>query len=406
MAPMQVRGYEKCGLAPTIDWMDENPDGYQRKGMIIRAYQPGDEDGIICLMSPMGWQHLKSTDHWRWEYRDCPDGHALIQVAEHDGDIIGHYASLPIPMQCDRAVIPAGKVEGSAVDIRYRGAAARKFFPAEENPTIFGKLIQALFAQADQEHTKLLWGFPNDAAVSVQVRLGYDYLKIPRSLLMRPLNPSAVAKRVLAKRVPSKLLSPILASGAATFIRMRNVLAQRVSTGEPTYRVRQVASFDEQIDHLWSRWMKMRHCVTLVRSRKYLSWRFVENPNASYTRWVVEKDDCLTGYLITSAYQRDGYREGSIVDVLVENEEALDALLLRCIDAFKQDKVDVVTVWSIPNNPHHALYERTFQRHGFWISRSSPLHVILRATDGDAMRAYLLDPSHWYLTMAFTEGTF
>jgi len=309
-------------------------------------------------------------------------------------------------MQCERAVISAGKAEGSAVDIRYRGGAARKFFPGEETPTIFGKLIQALFAQADQEHMKLLWGFPNDDAVSGQVRGGYNYLKIPRSLLMRSLNASTVAKRVLAKRVPSKLLSQILALGAAPFIRMRNVLAQRVSTGEPTYRVRQVASFDEQIDHLWSRWVQTRHCFTLVRSRKYLTWRFVENPNARYSLWVVEKDDCLSGYLITSAQQRDGYREGYIVDVLVESEEALDALLLASIDAFQQDKVDVVSVWSIPNNPHHVLYQRTFQRHGFWISRASPLHVILRATDGDAMRAYLLDPSHWYLTMAFTEGTY
>ena len=374
--------------------------------MIIRAYQPGDEDGIIRLMSPMGWPHLESTDHWRWEYRDCPDGHALIQVAEHHGNIIGHYSSLPIPMQCDRAVIPAGKAEGSAVAVLYRGSAVRKFFPGEKKPTIFGKLIQALFAQADQEHTKLLWGFPNDAAVSAQVRCGYDYLKIPRSLLMRPLNASTLARRVLAKRVPSKLLSRLLALGAAPFIRMRNVLAQRVSKGEPSCRVRQVASFDEQIDHLWSRWMQTRHCVTVVRSQQYLTWRFVNNPNARYTRWVVEKDDCLSGYLITSAHQRDGYREGYIVDVLVESEEALDALLLASIDALKQDKVDVVTVWSIPNNPHHVLYERAFQRHGFWISRSSPLHVIFRATGGDAMRAYLLDPSHWYLTMAFTEGTF
>ena len=67
--------------------------------MQIRPYKPGDEQGIFILDRAVElhpWNR-RNDSNWYWKYQGKnPAGQSLIYVAENDGEIIAHFAALPI----------------------------------------------------------------------------------------------------------------------------------------------------------------------------------------------------------------------------------------------------------------------------------------------------------------------
>ncbi len=376
--------------------------------MVIRGYLEGDEQGLISLLSSLGWRHLGSRENWEWEFLQCPDGPALIQVAEHDGEIIGQYSSLALAMQCGPRIVHGGKAEGSAVDARYRGAAARKFFPGEKRPTVFGKLIEGFFASADEHGKMLIWGFPNAAALNPQVRYGYDYIQVPQDLLILPLHARQLADPALSTRISHQgvrhVLTIPLAAGICTLTWLRRRPYRSLVEG---LRVHEISEFDQRMDGFWDACRQERSRITIVRNQRYLNWRFVSNPNATYTRLIAELRGDVVGYLVTSVIKRPEYVEGHVVDVMVraDHHDALCALIGHAVERLRRQGAALISVWTIRDNSHHVEYDRAFRRLGFWRRRPSALHLIVRAQEECAPRAYVLDSANWYITMAFTEGT-
>ena len=60
----------------------------------FRNYRPGDEAGIVALLS-LVFRKKRELDWWRWYYCDNPAGKGLIRLALDQGRIVGHRALVP-----------------------------------------------------------------------------------------------------------------------------------------------------------------------------------------------------------------------------------------------------------------------------------------------------------------------
>ncbi len=63
----------------------------------------------------------------------------------------------------------------------------------------------------------------------------------------------------------------------------------------PAIRIQESHSFDDRIDHLWNR-ARNDYPVIAVRDHRYLHWRFVSRPDASYRYLIALRENDIVGY--------------------------------------------------------------------------------------------------------------
>jgi GNAT superfamily N-acetyltransferase len=73
----------------------------------IRNYREGDEEQILELRG-VALSGPKNKQWWKWMYRDGPLGPATIALAEVKHRIIGHMASVPVPIKIKDQVTRGG----------------------------------------------------------------------------------------------------------------------------------------------------------------------------------------------------------------------------------------------------------------------------------------------------------
>ena len=67
--------------------------------MDIRAYKEGDEQGFLDLDSLVEVHPWNRRDlaNWKWKYNgDNPAGDAIMYYADNNGEIVGHFAAIPM----------------------------------------------------------------------------------------------------------------------------------------------------------------------------------------------------------------------------------------------------------------------------------------------------------------------
>lgn len=374
--------------------------------IIIRDWESKDEKAIFDLMSPY-WKHLNSKQNWDWEFGRCPGGRALIKVAEHKDMLVGHYALLLMEMKCDNEIILSGKAEGSIVHEEYRGNSVKKFFPDDESPRVFNKLIQSLFISAEKSRIYLLWGFPNKIALKSQTRAGYDHIPIPLSVMILPLNVRRTLEFFLNKRVKNKILLKIIVNTGLLFygivFRFRRYSESKIDS---EVRIRHIEKFDKGIKNFWESWSKNNNCLTIKRDIKYLNWRFIDNPVVKHQAIIVEKGEEIIGYIITKLSDNSGYLQGDIVDIMIldNHENELKMLVEYALKDFMEKDVDLVSTWVVKQNPYSKMYQKCYQKCGF-LKFSKKIDMIIKTKLSESKQKYIKDLSNWYITMAFQEGT-
>ncbi|MFQ6089399.1 MAG: GNAT family N-acetyltransferase, partial [Candidatus Methanofastidiosia archaeon] len=91
--------------------------------LLLRRYEDGDEKSIVALLNlaMYGWHSL---EYWRWKYKRCPYGfYKTLFVAEKDGKIIAHAASVPTRIKFfKKAILGAQSADGAThPDYRHSG---------------------------------------------------------------------------------------------------------------------------------------------------------------------------------------------------------------------------------------------------------------------------------------------
>ena len=129
-----------------------------------RAYQPGDETGIIELYGEVF--HLEmSPELWRWMYQSPPAGPAVIVVLESDDGLVGHYGVQPREFWISGHRTTVGFAVGTMVHPELRSVKA------------LVEMAQLAYAICRERKFPWLYAFPNDAAHRRALRIvGLDAL--------------------------------------------------------------------------------------------------------------------------------------------------------------------------------------------------------------------------------------
>jgi hypothetical protein len=210
----------------------------------IRTFRDGDErrinDGFNAVFGLR-----RSLEEWAWKFPPDPDGRTIM-LAEHDGELLAHYAGAPVRFHLDGHTWPAAQI----VDVfSTRNARAAVF----GRRGVWVRTVEAFFDGFGRSgRLAVLFGFPSPRPLRLGVlQLGYDAVE-PQAL-------TTVERSVVSARRP-----------------LRSV----------AYRAELSPDWDPRLDGLWQR-VRSAYPAAVVRDAQHALYRYAGHPTVRYHRFVV-----------------------------------------------------------------------------------------------------------------------
>lgn len=239
-----VRGHRSEGRRPLApDRVLELGEAVSTPEYSIRVFSPGDEEAVNRGFNEAF--HLdRPLDEWAWKFPADPDGR-LIMIAEHGGEVLAHYAGVPVRIQIEGRVWNAAQI----VDV-YSARTARASFTRRG---VWVQTVDAFFdAFGRSGRSPLLFGFPSPRPLRLGVlQLGYDAMEPQpiRYLVRRPPAPSAGLHRRL-------------------------------------YRAELARDWEPRLDELWQG-VSGQYPVAVVRDASHALRRLAGRPGVRYHRFLL-----------------------------------------------------------------------------------------------------------------------
>jgi hypothetical protein len=334
----------------------------------VREYEHGDEDEIREMIGRV-FGDRPSPSHWRWQYRDAPEGPALIHLLERDGRLAGHWAHIPLSVFVEGRRLRLGRARAVMVLPEFEGQGGMR-------------LLAETFL-ASKHGFALRMGFPTDRAAVLLERYGCGRLlgRIPRWYRWRLDNPgSHPASRLLLKSGVMRLYSGL------------------ASLPRPSLVVEPLEELGAEVDALAEASASFAPCIR-VRDAAYLRWRWQAEPGARVAIHAARSADGELRGLVVFRVAPSSVRGGAafIEDLLARDEQATRALLLSANDALAElGYARVVLDYLDPR----TWVRRALLRSGFlpWGHRINVLAGSLSAEAGPMPERL----ASWYLTRGDT----
>ncbi len=211
--------------------------------LVIRRFRPGDEKVINDGFNE-AFNLTRSLDEWAWKFPPQADGR-LVMVAEIDGNLVAHYAGMPLRFVVDDREWSAAQV----VDVFSTRAARRGF----TRKGVWVRTVEEFFETFGASgRAALLYGFPSPRPLRLGVlQLGYDAVE-PQ---------------------PIRYLSRAPSRGSAGWRRR-------------LYRAELAADWEPRLDTLWNR-ARRDYPVAAVRDADRALHRLAGHPTVHYHRFLV-----------------------------------------------------------------------------------------------------------------------
>lgn len=246
-----------------------------------------DRDAVLAVWrgSSLGREERLATKY-DWFYLGCPFGQPALRLLRHEasGAIVGTAAAGPRRMLREGKELRAGVIVDMAVTTEHRSLG-----PAV---TVLKSLMAAGEARFD-----LLYGFPNQKAVSVFKRVGYDKLgEIVR-----------YARVLRYEEHLARLMSPAAALPLGLLLDGATAIGQELRARRASARELAVSWSDSAVPEMDELWARSAHGdeTIAVRDAAMLRWRFDEAP-VPKTRYLLVKDSRTGSLSAWFACQVDG----------------------------------------------------------------------------------------------------
>jgi GNAT superfamily N-acetyltransferase len=341
----------------------------------IRAYQEGDEEGILQLIQlAFGWSDKK---YWDWRYRSNPADTGRIWVADDAGKIVGHGALIPIKMKIGAETVTAFISADTVThpDYRHQG--------------IFEALDREKCAEVAKEGNFIAYRFPN--RFSYQGAMKFGWFEVSRlKRFIKPLNLENILKRYIG----NKALRKSCAAGGNLIISL--LYRTKKSPEVAGLFIVRISSFDDRVNELWDK-VSNDHDIMVVRSKEYLNWKYVEMPGNDFVIFGAEKDGQVCGYMVLKCTRQPrGLLTGDIIDLVapLNQTDIIHCLISRAIEYFRHEKVDVIIYEMIAGKTYHAILRKCGFISSSLISKN-PFCVY--SSHPGIPRAYLEDAGHWFI---------
>lgn len=315
-----------------------------------RDYQRDDEHKILTLFKEVFSREM-SLAFWRWRFVKTPFGEPIIKLMFDSDKLIGHYAVVPVDIQIQGKLLKAVFSMTTMTHADYSGRG------------IFSYLAEEAYQLCQRKGFHLVYGFPNENS----------YYGFTRKLGWIGLGKVTFLEKKLEKETLGQL-------------NIKNI--QRV-----TY-------FDTRINSLWEK-IKQDYSIIVPRTKEFLAWRFVENPDTDYKKYIIVGDNReILGYVILKIYAKGNKVEGHIVDMLsIDSRDIVVGLLRASYQCFTNNGVESLTCWV----PGDCLYNEVLQEEGFMESESNTYFGARVFDQDDKLLKKIGDINNWFLTMGDTD---
>jgi len=357
------------------------------KTWAMRDYHEGDEEGIFELLKAVYPEREHDYGRWlrwwRWMYKDNPAGPGRIGIAEHNNKIVGHYAIVPLRLSIMGKTVLASQALDGLTHPDYR------------RTKIFETLVRKVHADGARDGIRIVYGFPNQFSRAGLVGK-LDWFDIANMQLMLKVINWKDAIGLLAKnQYLGSIFSPI-----ASLLCDKTLLRRKRPNVAEGLTVKEVTSFDERLDILWSKVANQFH-IMVLRDDAYLRWRYGA-PETNYSIFIAEKDSEVLGYLVLKYMNMtdNGIKVGIIFDMVAQSKDVLDPLIRKLISACQQNKVALIQYQLRVNK----VYRRVLKRNGFIsLPFSKGSHFCAYSTRTDIAQQFLRNPDNWFVQIGDSD---
>ena len=255
-------------------------DGYR-----IRTFQPGDERAILDLFE-VAFHHRRPAVEWKWKYEDNPWGNRRISVAlSPEGELVGQYCAYPVEL----AKPPRGfhtqpvRVLAHQVGDTMTKQSVRA---VGRGPTsILARLAEHFYATWCQGEVAFNFGWNTGNIQKFSRRfVGAVFIEQAPYLLAE----RAQLEERLRATAPRSSLVRLLVGTEAPELKVFPLTQEQLAK-EP--------SLGRAIDRFANRQV-LAHGQQVLRSARYLSWRYLKAPGAPYSARLVMRQDRVMGLVV------------------------------------------------------------------------------------------------------------
>lgn len=362
----------------------------------IRQYKEGDEKQINYLYHSL-FNVDRTYKQWDWEFLKTAAGKSLIVVAEDkNGKIQAHDSFIPSCFFYKGNYFYAGKTGDAMISKEYRGKKE------------FGKITNYCIDETKQTNFSFLWGIARKEGVGYKMRLktGYQHI-LDMKAYFTIINPKSCTEDITnflkwkgLKKYCTKQLFSFLSKRANRLQKKLSIISE--------YKIELVDNFDDSFDFLWENFIKESQNLTIARTKKYLKWRFENNPNRNYQILVAKHKNKIIGYMILSIISRDNMKLnmkiGTISDFLIlkNHEKVFSNLLAEAIKYWKQKNADIVINWIQKESEISAILLKKLKKNGFINSMGKfDIPIYGKKINNKFQENILFSKEKWFATLAF-----
>ena len=316
-----------------------------------RDYENGDETHIIDLFRLVFRQVINLT-FWKWRFVENPCGKGIIKLMFDADTLIGHYAVIPTMVQV------AGRLTKAVFSM------TTMTHPDYSGRGIFTYLAEEVYSSCVRQGFSFVYGFPNDNS----------YPGFTRKLGWMVLGKTVTLEKILNEETGIQTVSADIES---------------------------VERFDNRVDILWDK-VKDEFKVAVPRVEKYLNWRFVQNPDVRYQKYILsDGSGQLAGYAVLKEYVHGDVKKGHIVDILaVDNDEVVRTLVRHSCDHFQSKQITDISAWF----PADSRYWRVMKQEGFRVEKPGQNFGVRVFTKAGSLAGIVGGSlKNWYLTMGDSD---
>ena len=330
----------------------------------IRPYKPGDETGfqkLDQLVEIHPWNR-RNLANWHWKFKGSnPAGEPIMIYADNNGEIIGHFAAIPMKYWFDGVEVVGSHSAAMMIDTAWQNKGLIKF--------VADKLIKEI----EEQKIPFTYGYPNDNAYDLHIKLlSYEDVAMQRLF----------------------------------YKSMQNSMEKQSETASGNLKWQKIERFDDRVDLLWSK-AKNDFKVIVIRNSAFLNWRYLDRPDVSYCAFGAFDGDILEGYCVLKIYHFENVLRGHFIDLFTQvgNRDCGRFLVEKGLEFFNNEKVDEVTLW-MQGSP---FFEGIFKEFDFrvggvsgggWSGATRPM--ICRFNVDPKKYRPRLNEKDWYFTMGDT----
>lgn len=321
-------------------------------------------------------------EYYGWKcYRD-PILPGEMWLAEDGDTITGIRNFTPKKMKVSGTTVIGAEMGDSFTHPDYQGQGINYKLLLLARESILNKGVSLIYGVPG--HITALSGFMKKA--------NHGVVPVKLSERVKPLK----MKQLFEKRlhIPPPLavcLSPIIniISNAATGI-------GAIGSAQDGISISRVSSFPDDIDAFWEQASKP-YDIMLVRSKDYLAWRYIQNPDTYSIRLAKNKAGATVGYIVTKVGY-DDVPTGFIVDFLTieDNQVIFKKLLLAALEELQKEKVNIISAWAIEG----GFYDKILSRFGFLPYRKS----MISCYQNELGNQILNHKYRWHFTMGDSDN--